>query len=132
MVAREPPQIPQQARPRSRRYAVPYDPSAASPVDVLDPLAVEVHLVSVLTRKPLNLFGDTALGPVALVKKGSDNGDASLRRHTGSLPELAGDDSPRSIDQPRVLRRSLARSTSRVARKLVGSQSDRWTRASGE
>src|SRR5437667_260520 len=125
MVGREPPHIPHQARPRSRRHAVPYDPSAASPVDVLDPLAVEVNLVSVVTRKPLDLFGDTALGPVTLIKKGCDNGYASLRRHTGSPAELAGDDPPRSIDQPRALRRSLARSTLRVARKFVGSHVDR-------
>src|SRR5207244_11304657 len=82
-------------------------------------------------RKPLKLFGDQALGAVALVKKGSDDGYAPLRRHTGSPAELADDDSPRSIDQPRVLRRSVARSTSRVARKFVASHADRLVVASG-
>src|SRR5439155_24352398 len=125
---RETTQRPHQASPPCRRHATPYDPSA---VDVLDPLAVEVHPVSVVTRKPLDLFGDTAIGAVALVKKGSHDGYASLRRHTGSPAELADDDSPRSIDQPRALKRSLARSTSRVARKLVGSHADRSVVASG-
>src|SRR5438309_11872252 len=80
MVGREPPQIPHQARPRHWRHAVPYDPSSASHVDVFDPLAVEVHLVAVVTRKPLDLFGDAALGAVTFVEAARDESYAPLRR----------------------------------------------------